>query len=185
MVALAAFEQVGKDHGVGEGAGHFQARAAQGEHVVLDILSNLFNGRIGEDRSEGIQGLLLVEPRRRQRRRGLAGSKLLRPAMKTKARPTGIAKGSIAVVSESMQNFGCGLQVGQECLERLGRVDRLVVCIPGLLRGWSSGRGSGPSSSLNRWKPHSSHSARKTATFGTLGLDGFPFEGDRKVFLQI
>ena len=56
VVALAAFEQVAQDHRVGERTGQLDARAAKRQHVVLDILADLLDGRVGQDRPEGREG---------------------------------------------------------------------------------------------------------------------------------
>ncbi len=61
VVALAAFEQIAQDHRVGEGTGQIDPGAAECKQVILDILADLLDGRIGQDRAQGIESRLFFE----------------------------------------------------------------------------------------------------------------------------
>ena len=50
VVSLAALQQIGEHHGVGDRPGDFHPGLAQGKHVVLDVLPDLLDRGIGQDR---------------------------------------------------------------------------------------------------------------------------------------
>lgn len=61
VVALAAFQQVAEDHGVGDRPLDRDPRAAEGQHVVLEVLADLLDLGVGEDRSECFEHELRIE----------------------------------------------------------------------------------------------------------------------------
>ena len=61
VVALAALEQVTQDHRVGDRPIEFDAGALEREHVVLDILADLFDVRVAQYGPESREGRRRVE----------------------------------------------------------------------------------------------------------------------------
>ena len=61
VVPLAAFEQVAEDHRIGDRPLDRHSRAAQGEHVVLEVLPDLLDLGIGQDRPQGLEHLVGIE----------------------------------------------------------------------------------------------------------------------------
>ena len=167
VVALAAFEQVAEDHRVGERTGELDAGAAQREHVVLDVLADLLDRGIGQDRAAGPASVARSARARAARpARAPAGNRPL-PAFQQNDSPTSSARrGSIAVVSVSTQNRGWARSSARNAGEPLRRIDGVVLGLPGLLGGGRRRLSSLPSSSRNRWKPHSVHRAFRAATSG-------------------
>ena len=164
VVALAAFEQIAQDHRVGERARRDRRRPAECQQVVLDILADLLDGRIGQDRAQGDRGSPLLEQRWPRRARAAAGTTPLRPSRKTTGHQPA-RRGSIAVVSVSTQNRGWrGAPPGSWPMLRVYQpYDSGLPGLPGRRRRASAVL---PSSSRNRWKPHSMQSAFKASTSG-------------------
>ena len=61
VVAFAALEKIRQDHGIGHRTGHLNAGAGEDQHIVLDVLTDLFDRRVEQDRLECLQGGGLVE----------------------------------------------------------------------------------------------------------------------------
>ena len=131
VVALAAFEQVAEDHRIGDRPLDRHPRAAQGEHVILEVLPDLLDLGIGQDRPQGLEHLVGIEdpamdwPAQRQviRKAGLPahGDAHERRAQR-------IDVGRLGVDAEP----GLPLQLGQKVPEQLGRIHDPIVGHPGL-----------------------------------------------------
>ena len=87
VVPLAALEQVAEDHRVGDRPGQLDARPGQGQHVVLEVLADLLDRRVLQDRPEGRQRGRLVEPSRSFRPADGRGNTPRPPSRRTRARP--------------------------------------------------------------------------------------------------
>ena len=134
MVALAAFEQIAQDHRVGERPGQVDAGPGERQQVVLDVLADLLDGRIGQDRAKGLERRRAHRESRPPKARAPAGTTPPPAAMKRRgprAGAQGVDGGCLGVQAEPR----LAAELVQEFRQGFGGIDEMIAGLPGLFGG--------------------------------------------------
>ena len=122
VVPLAAFEEIAEDHRVRHRPADLEPRAAEDEHVVLEVLADLLGRRVRQDRPEGFEDVAVGRAAGSPR---APDGDVIRLALLPGEReadqlgPERVERGRLGVDAE----FRLCLQLVDELGERLGRVD--------------------------------------------------------------